>query len=111
MTTNDTSLPPEALGSRLDDPTTTIVDVRPLPAYNGWRLRGEPRGGHVPGATSFPIAWLDRVDDDEIRRVLEAKGITADRSVVAYGDGTLRWHRVEDGAELLALFPLPDGAN
>ena len=25
-------------------------------------------------------------------------------AVVAYGDGTIRWHRAKDGAELLALF-------
>jgi WD40 repeat protein len=29
--------------------------------------------------------------------------------VAAYGDGTIRWHRVSDGAELLALFMHPDG--
>ena len=32
-------------------------------------------------------------------------------AVAAYGDGTLRWHRMEDGAELLALFVLPDKEN
>ncbi len=29
--------------------------------------------------------------------------------VAAYADGTIRWHRVSDGAELLALFMDPDG--
>jgi hypothetical protein len=29
--------------------------------------------------------------------------------VVAYGDGTIRWHRLLDGKELLALFIHPDG--
>jgi WD40 repeat protein len=29
--------------------------------------------------------------------------------VAAYGDGTIRWHRTSDGAELLALFIAPDG--
>ena len=84
--TNDTgsaSIQPRDLSGRIDDPTTTIVDVRPLPAYNGWRLRDEARGGHIPGATSFPAAWLDRVDDAEIRRVLDDKRITPDRSIVA----------------------------
>ena len=50
------------LAARLDDPELRIVDVRPLAAYNGWRLRNEPRGGHVPGAVAFPNAWLDTVD-------------------------------------------------
>jgi hypothetical protein len=32
--------------------------------------------------------------------------------LAAYGDGTIRWHRAEDGAELLALFiHLPEGAD
>ena len=32
-------------------------------------------------------------------------------AVAAYGDGTIRWHRMDDGAELLALFPFDDGKN
>jgi Caspase domain len=31
--------------------------------------------------------------------------------VVAYGDGTIRWHRVSDGVELLAFMPLLDRTN
>jgi WD40 repeat protein len=31
--------------------------------------------------------------------------------VAAYGDGTIRWHRVDDGRELLALFVLADEHN
>ncbi len=30
-------------------------------------------------------------------------------AVAAYGDGTVRWHRLDDGAELLALLVHPDG--
>lgn len=30
-------------------------------------------------------------------------------SVAGFGDGTLRWYRMKDGKELLALFALPDG--
>ena len=31
--------------------------------------------------------------------------------VAAYGDGTIRWHRRTDGAELLAFMPLADRSN
>jgi caspase domain-containing protein len=31
--------------------------------------------------------------------------------VAAYGDGTIRWHRMTDGAELLAFMPLADRSN
>ncbi len=30
-------------------------------------------------------------------------------AVAGYGDGTLRWHRLDTGAEVLALYPHPDG--
>ena len=28
--------------------------------------------------------------------------------VTAYSDGTIRWHRMDDGQELLAFFPMAD---
>jgi len=74
------------LADRLGDPDATIVDIRPLAAFNGWRLRGEPRGGHLPGAIAFPIAWLGTVPEREIERLLVAKRITPDRRVILYGD-------------------------
>ena len=73
------------LRNRLADPGVTIVDVRPLAAYNGWRLGGEARGGHVPGAVAFPTAWLDSVESDEIERLLHAKRVEPDRTIVVYG--------------------------
>jgi len=42
-----------------------------------------------------------------------AVNITGDGRLVvaAYGDGTIRWHRMSDGVELLAFMPLPDRTN
>jgi hypothetical protein len=42
-----------------------------------------------------------------------AVNITGDGRLVvaAYGDGTIRWHRMDDGRELLALFVLKDKLN
>jgi molybdopterin synthase sulfurtransferase len=74
------------LRRRLGDDTLTIVDVRGLPAYNGWRPNGDARGGHIPGAVAFPSAWFESVDDAEIDRLLEAKDIVLGREVVLYGD-------------------------
>jgi len=73
------------LRRRLTDPELAIVDVRSLAAYNGWRAAEEARGGHIPGAVSFPSAWLDVVDPDEVGALLAAKGVDADREVVLYG--------------------------
>jgi molybdopterin synthase sulfurtransferase len=82
------------LRDSLGDPTLTIVDVRPLAAYNGWRLTGESRGGHVPGAVAFPTAWLTSVDEPEVRRLLTSKAIVPDRSIVLYGDAPRDTERV-----------------
>jgi thiosulfate/3-mercaptopyruvate sulfurtransferase len=83
----------EELAARLGDPTLTVVDARPLRAYNGWRQPGEARGGHIPGALSFPAEWLTSVDGPEIDRILDRKGVVAGREVVVYGgldDGGVR---------------------
>ncbi|HEY8847023.1 MAG TPA: rhodanese-like domain-containing protein [Candidatus Limnocylindrales bacterium] len=84
------------LSARLDDPQLTIVDVRPLSAYNGWRLQGEVRGGHIPGAVAFPVAWLDSVDQPEIDRLLAGKQILAGREIAVYG------HDLADASQFAA---------
>jgi len=73
------------LRDRLSDPGLAIVDARPLTGYNGWRLADEARGGHIPGAISFPSAWLTSVDAPEIQRILDEKGLLPGREVVVYG--------------------------
>jgi len=83
------------LRQRLGDPRLTIIDVRALPAYNGWRSSGAARGGHIPGAVAFPGHWLKRVDAPEVERLLRSKGILASREVILYGD------RREDSLPLL----------
>jgi 3-mercaptopyruvate sulfurtransferase SseA len=82
------------LRERLDDPALALVDVRPLAAYNGWRLNDEVRGGHIPGAAAFPIDWLRTVDEPEIARLLAGKSVAPDREVVVYGAG------IDDAAAL-----------
>jgi 3-mercaptopyruvate sulfurtransferase SseA len=73
------------LSNLLGDPGTTIVDVRPSASYNGWRLNGERRGGHIPGAVSFPHPWLRAIDESEVRTLLDARGLIGQRTVVVYG--------------------------
>jgi 3-mercaptopyruvate sulfurtransferase SseA len=76
----------DELAGRLGATDLAIVDLRPLAAFNGWRLDGEPRGGHIPGAVSFPGTWLRSFEEPEVLRLLEAKGITGKARVVVYGD-------------------------
>ena len=82
-----------------------IVDVRPLAAYNGWRLDGEGRGGHIPGAVAVPIGWLDSVDDAEFERILDERGLLVAPCVIVYG---LRTDDATRFAERLERSGAPD---
>jgi thiosulfate/3-mercaptopyruvate sulfurtransferase len=74
------------LTRRLTDTALTIVDTRPLAAYNGWRLGGEARGGHVPGSVALPSGWLGALDDTDLAALLHTKGIFPDGDVALYDD-------------------------
>lgn len=82
-----TTISTSELHRHLSDPEQTIVDVRPLPAFNGWRLAGEVRGGHIPGAVAFLSTRLTMVDDAAVVRLLRAKNVVASREIVLYGYG------------------------
>jgi WD40 repeat protein len=67
--------------------------------------------------TSFSLRLVDQNAQNVWRNVQSVPGtawqvnVTGDGRlvVVAYNDGTIRWHRISDGKELLALFIHPDG--
>jgi thiosulfate/3-mercaptopyruvate sulfurtransferase len=67
---------------RADAPDHNILDVRPMAAYNGWCINGEPRGGHVPGAKSIPFQWTQYMDWVEVP---EEKELRPDAPVTVYG--------------------------
>jgi len=72
----------EKLSQLVDQSDTTIIDIRPIDAYNGWKLNGEIRKGHIKGAKSLPYSWtqyLDWVD------VVRSKEINQDNTIVIYG--------------------------
>lgn len=71
-----------------------VVDVRSTAAYNGWRLRGEARGGHIPGAALLPDSWLEGLTDEELTLLLDNKGISQSRSIVLYGDAPAQAERL-----------------
>jgi thiosulfate/3-mercaptopyruvate sulfurtransferase len=61
---------------------TILLDIRPIAAYNGWSLHNEPRGGHIPGAVSFPSAWLKHENWPGLLREKEA---SPEKSIILYG--------------------------
>jgi molybdopterin synthase sulfurtransferase len=92
MPRTDTSNPssiftirPAELLDRLTDPAIRILDARPLAAYNGWRLRDEARGGHIPGAGALPSEWLPRLTDIDLGALADAHGLGHHVTTVVYG--------------------------
>ena len=65
----------------IDNRNVKIVDVRPVDAYNGWKLANENRGGHIKGAKSLPIKWADYMDWIEVVR---SKQILPENKIVVY---------------------------
>ncbi len=67
-----------------------LWDVRSDGEYSGAESRGNQRVGHLPGAVH--LEWFNVVDRDthrlkppeEIRRILNEKGITPDKAVFSY---------------------------
>ena len=101
-TTTISTITVSDLQARLADPELTLLDVRPIAAFNGWRLGAETRGGHIPGAAAFPVGWLDAQEAAETARLLADKGATAGRSIVVYG-------HADDDARRLARRLADDG--
>ena len=66
----------------LDDTRTRIIDIRPVDAYNGWKLGNEERGGHIQGARSLPYKWSRYMDWIEVVR---SKHILPENHLVIYG--------------------------
>ena len=72
----------EELLDKFEDPDFRLIDVRPIEAYNGWKLKNESRGGHIKGARSLPFKWLKYIDWIEI---VSSKEIMSSHSLVIYG--------------------------
>ncbi len=77
-------------------PGVKLVDVRSPKEYTGeilappeYPTEHAQRGGHIPGAVNIPWSQAVNADGvfkpyDEIKRLYEAQGVTADKDVIAY---------------------------
>lgn len=95
MTESVARISTEALARKLPTRDLQVIDVRPVDAYNGWRLRGEPRGGHISGARTLPEKWSEYLDWIEIVR---SKEILPEHALVVYG------YDVEEAERVARLF-------
>lgn len=83
----DEGLSNESVLAATTDESYVIVDARINDAFNGWKLDGVKRGGHIKGAVDFSANWLKVENDNKeeiLNKALEAKGITADKNVIVY---------------------------
>jgi thiosulfate/3-mercaptopyruvate sulfurtransferase len=80
----------EFILDHLEDPKVALLDARSPAEYSGEKVHAA-RGGHIPGAVN--IEWTEMMDQGhnqrlkaiaELRNLLEDKGITPDKTVVAY---------------------------
>ena len=86
------------LKQNLNDDSWVIVDTRINDAFNGWKLDGVTRGGHIEGAVDLSANWL-KVDVKDKKKKLEetlkAKGISPDKIVLYDANGTEDAKKVE----------------
>ncbi len=88
----------QGLSAQLDNPEFTVVDIRASAAYNGWKLEGEARGGHIRGAFSFPLPWIKNIPKTKLISLLTSKGITSKNFVCVYG------YASDNSSEIVNLF-------
>ncbi|KNF07579.1 thiosulfate sulfurtransferase YnjE [Gottschalkia purinilytica] len=72
------------LKDNLTNQNYVIVDLRKDEAFNGWKIDGISRGGHIKNSVHFPTTWLKEVKGDKLSSLLKKKGITSDKTIVLY---------------------------
>jgi thiosulfate/3-mercaptopyruvate sulfurtransferase len=78
------------VSSHLNKPSVTIIDARTHEFYTGSESDGNPRNGHVPGATNLP--YLELVDQDNnkfkspdaLKALFSAAGMKPGNTMVSY---------------------------
>lgn len=76
--------------AHLEDPNVRLLDARTAEEFTGAK-RLAARGGHIPGAVN--LDWLMTMDrqrnlrllaDEELRRLLQERGLTPDKQIIVY---------------------------
>jgi 3-mercaptopyruvate sulfurtransferase SseA len=85
----------QRIAQRLYDSDFAVIDARTDEEYMGWQLYGEARGGHIPNAVQIPYAWFFNDDKttlnhQDLKQLLESRGITTDKEVTSYCTAGIR---------------------
>jgi thiosulfate/3-mercaptopyruvate sulfurtransferase len=78
------------VSSHLNQPGVTIIDARTHEFYSGSQSDGNPRSGHIPGATN--LSYLDVIDQDNnkfknpdaLKELFKAAGLKPGNLMVSY---------------------------
>jgi WD40 repeat protein len=120
---DDRTRPPKQDGLRIEDwdnSRNPKLDGKPIELdalEASWSLAIDPDARRFVLGAAWSLYAFDAEGKQLWRRavpgVVWAINITGDGRLVvaAYGDGTIRWHRMDDGRELLALQVLHDKKN
>ena len=90
-----------------------FLDLRPEAAYQGWKIDGAVRGGHVKGASDFPVTWLKLADDSKLAEIIARKGDLHGKNIILYGSpnnediSRLEKALINAGAKKVFLFSIP----
>lgn len=105
------------LKDKLGKSDWVVLDTRENDAFNGWKLDGVKRGGHIEGATDFSAAWL-KIEDKTARLEsdLKTKGITSEKNIVLYDangkdSNEVANYLTEKGFKNLYVYDVKDWAN
>lgn len=82
---SDVLVDAEWIRDRLDDPSTTLIDARPLDEYTGRREQRGLRGGHIPGA--YNLYFMDLVESDRAPWLIDPGAVRARFEEAGAGDG------------------------
>lgn len=72
----------DELNKHIHDDNIKIIDLRSADSYNGWRLLGEKRSGHIKNAKCFPHKWFNNKNWPGI---LKSKNVKPEHSIIIYG--------------------------
>ena len=81
------SISTKDLKDKIGNKDWIVVDTRVNDAFNGWKLDGAKRGGHIKEATDFSANWLkveSKGKEKILEKALKTKNISRDKNVVLY---------------------------